>query len=94
MSGCRFCADRCIDADLGPLLTDELRWLWTAVAAAGDRRGDADLSTGRLQVSTPPAQDARAAAVGLLGGPSFAPGSAARLTLPCSPPGCGYVVRG
>ncbi|UOY03710.1 DUF2399 domain-containing protein [Blastococcus sp. PRF04-17] len=68
MTGCRFCADRCNGAELGPLLIDELHWLWTAVAAAADRRGDADLATGRLQVATPLAPNSRAAAVGLLGG--------------------------
>lgn len=65
---CPLCDGRCADAELPPLLTPTLSWLWAQVAAAADRRGDPDLVTGTLKVTAPhPAAD-RAAAAGLLGG--------------------------
>lgn len=68
MSECRYCAGECGGADLAPLLTQDLAWLWTAVAAAADRRGDITMSEGQLTITAPAEPNARAAAVGLLGG--------------------------
>lgn len=68
MSGCPYCPGDCRGADLDPLLTAPLGWLWEAVAAAADRRGDPALAAGRLTVTAPAEPAARAAAVGLLGG--------------------------
>lgn len=59
---------------MDPLLTAEHRWLWDALAAAGDRRGDPDLTTRRLVVTAPARSVERAAAVGLLGGTHLSAG--------------------
>lgn len=68
MSACPYCAGNCADADLAPLLTEHLQWLWLAVGKAADRRGDTALTEGKLTVTTPAHPQARSAAVGLLGG--------------------------
>lgn len=68
MTTCPYCSGECANADLGPLLTDRLLWLWTAVGKAADRRADITLTEGKLTVTGPQQPDARAAAVGLLGG--------------------------
>jgi uncharacterized protein (TIGR02679 family) len=65
---CRWCSGGCAGADLEALLAADLRWLWDRVAAEADRRGDAELVSGRLRVSAPAAAEERSAAVGLLGG--------------------------
>lgn len=67
MSRCALCDDACVSAELRPLLQSELGWLWTQIADAADRRGDASMSTGILEVTAPQDAAARAAAVGLLG---------------------------
>ena len=66
---CELCDGQCEGADLAPLLVPELRWLWTAVAAAADRRGDPVLIEGPAITMTAPADPAaRAAASGLIPG--------------------------
>lgn len=67
-AGCRLCGGGCAGADLGPLLTPQLRWLWDRVAATADRRGDPHLRSGTLTVTAPAGAEERSAAVGLLGG--------------------------
>lgn len=68
MSACPYCAGSCADADLAPLLTEHLQWLWLAVGKTADRRGDTALTEGKLTVTAPAHPQARSAAVGLLGG--------------------------
>lgn len=68
MSACPYCAGECADADLAPLLTEQLQWLWLAVGKAADRRADTALTAGKLTVTAPAQPQARSAAVGLLGG--------------------------
>lgn len=68
MSGCPYCAGECAYADLAPLLTEHLQWLWLAVGKTADRRGDTALTTGKLTVTAPKQPQARSAAIGLLGG--------------------------
>lgn len=79
---CPLCDEACNGADLGPLLVPELAWLWQALAAAADRRGDASLTSGpavTVTVPTDPAQ--RAAAVGLIDGRTLEPGQSRRVGL-------------
>ncbi len=64
---CPLCDGACADAELGPLLDQDLRWLWEQLAGAADRRGDASLIEGSLSVRAPDAARQRAAAAGLLG---------------------------
>ncbi len=64
---CPLCAGQCVGADLEPLLTDELAWLWRQLADTADRRGDADLTEGTARVRAPQPPEQRAASVGLLG---------------------------
>lgn len=45
-----------------------MTWLWGQVAAAANRRGDRDLTTGTLSIAAAGAAAERAAAAGLLGG--------------------------
>ena len=64
---CVLCGGRCAGADLTPLLLPELAWLWTAVADAADRRGDATMLDGpAVTVTAPSDPAARAAVAGLL----------------------------
>ncbi|MEA4945712.1 MAG: DUF2399 domain-containing protein [Propionicimonas sp.] len=66
---CPWCDGGCADADLEALLTPELEWLWRAVAAVADRRGDPRLTSGsaiRLTLPAGPAE--RAAVAGLVVG--------------------------
>lgn len=74
MKRCQYCAGECASADLGPLIVPELGWLWSAVGAAADRRGDNVMSEGRLTVIAPAHAGERAAAVGLLGGSTLRAG--------------------
>jgi len=79
---CPLCTDACAGADLGPLLAPELTWLWRALAAAADRRGDENLMAGpAVTVTVPAAPAQRAAAAGLIGGPSLEPGQRRRVRL-------------
>jgi uncharacterized protein (TIGR02679 family) len=64
---CALCGGRCTGADLTPLLLPELAWLWTAVADAADRRGDATMLDGpAVTVTAPSDPAARAAVAGLV----------------------------
>ena len=36
---CPLCGIACKDADFGPLLHKDLRWLWAQIGQAADRRG-------------------------------------------------------
>lgn len=65
---CPLCPGACAGADLGPLLTADLAWLWTQVAARVERTGDRDQTHGRFRVHAPADVAGRAAATGLLGG--------------------------
>ncbi|WP_078971541.1 DUF2399 domain-containing protein [Streptomyces chattanoogensis] len=79
---CSLCGGACADADLAPLLNPDLTWLWQALAAAADRRGDEALTAGpaiTVTVPTSPAQ--RAAAAGLIGGRPLEPGQRRRVNL-------------
>jgi uncharacterized protein (TIGR02679 family) len=68
-NACRLCDGSCIDADLTTLLSPDLGWLWAAVAAAADRRGDPHLITGpAVTVDAPVNPSQRAAAAGLVRG--------------------------
>lgn len=78
---CPWCSGVCRGADLGPLQADELGWLWRQLAAAGDRRGDPDLTAGTVTVVAPNDPAHRHAAVGLLGGRPLAPGQRRRVDL-------------
>lgn len=67
MTTCALCGGACAGADLTPLLRPELAWLWRAVAAIADRRGDPDLVTGSAATLTLPGGAAeRAAVVGVV----------------------------
>jgi hypothetical protein len=79
---CPLCNGVCDGADLGPLLRPELAWLWQALAAAADRRGDESLTSGpAVTVTAPLAPAERAAAAGLIGGRLLEPGQRRRVSL-------------
>ncbi|WP_327350278.1 DUF2399 domain-containing protein [Streptomyces sp. NBC_01304] len=79
---CSLCADACSGADLAPLLAPELAWLWQAIAAAADRRGDEALTDGpAVTVSIPASPTQRAAAAGLISGQPLASGQRRRIDL-------------
>jgi len=79
---CSLCDGACADADLAPLLTSELAWLWQALAAAADRRGDESLTGGpAITVTVPVDPDQRAAAAGLIYGRPLQPGRSRRVSL-------------
>jgi uncharacterized protein (TIGR02679 family) len=67
MTECRLCGSACEQANLTPLLTPQLQWLWNAIAAAADRRGDPHMTSGQaVMVSAPSDPAARAAAAGII----------------------------
>jgi uncharacterized protein (TIGR02679 family) len=78
---CPLCGGACAGVDLSPLLDRQLAWLWEQVAVAADRRGDADLAAGTLQVRAPRDAEPRAAACGLVGGRVLAPEQTRRIDL-------------
>jgi len=79
---CSLCDGACADADLAPLLSPELTWLWQVLAAAADRRGDESLTGGPAVTVTVPAEPAqRAAAAGLIDGRPLQPGQSRRVRL-------------
>ena len=79
---CPLCDGACDGADLTPLLSPELAWLWETVAAAADRRGDESLTGGPAVTVTVPALPAqRAAAAGLIDGRPLEPGQSRRVSL-------------
>lgn len=66
---CPLCGGACAGADLSELLTPELAWLWHAVGAVADRRGDPELRVGSDILLTLPATPAeRHAVAGLVAG--------------------------
>lgn len=81
MSGCELCGGACLGADLGPLLDPRLAWLWDQLAAAADRRGDAALASGSLEIRAPTDPEPRAAAGSLLGGRGLTAGQSRRVDL-------------
>ena len=81
MADCSLCGGRCANADLEPLLSRQLAWLWEQVAAAADRRGDPGMASGHLTVRAPADPAARAEAVGLLGGRLLSGGQSRRVDL-------------
>ncbi|MGW8558097.1 DUF2399 domain-containing protein [Streptomyces tubercidicus] len=79
---CPLCTGACAGADLGPLLNLDLAWLWSALAAVADRRGDPILTEGPAVTVTIPVSPAqRAAAAGLISGRPLAPGQRRRIDL-------------
>jgi len=68
MTVCRLCDGECRDADLGPLLAENLLWLWQQAAAKADRRGDPALTRGTLTLIAPASPEQRAAVLGLVPG--------------------------
>lgn len=80
-AGCQFCGGACVGSEIGPLLDDQLRWLWEQVARVADRRGDEQLIQGSLTVRAPDLPEARAAASGLLGGCVLKPGQSRTVDL-------------
>lgn len=78
---CPWCDGSCAGADLEPLLSPTLAWLWTQLAAKGNRRDDARLSVGQVQVRAPQSVAERAAAVGLVGGRTLRAGQQITLDL-------------
>lgn len=81
MSTCALCSGACAEANLTPLLTSDLHWLWTRVAQRADRLGNRDLTTGTLTITAPAGAAERAAARTLLGGQPFTAGQKRRLDL-------------
>ena len=66
---CPLCGGACAGAELDGLLTPPLDWLWRAVAATADRRGDANLTSGSdITLTLPAAPAERAAVAGLVPG--------------------------
>lgn len=77
---CPLCGGACASAELDGLLTAELDWLWRAVAATADRRGDPELTTGSdITLTLPAAPAERAAVAGLV--PGTQAGRRTRLTI-------------
>ena len=81
MSGCELCGGACAGAELTPLLDPRLAWLWEQLAAAADRRGDAALAEGTLELRVPTAPEPRAAAGSLLGRRGLRAGQSRRIDL-------------
>ncbi|MFD8737436.1 DUF2399 domain-containing protein [Streptomyces sp. NPDC059618] len=80
---CTLCTGACEGADLAPLLSLDLAWLWQALAAAADRRGDDSLTSGPAVTVTVPSEPAQcAAAAGLIDGRPLQPGQSRRINLP------------
>lgn len=67
-AGCPLCGGECGGAELAPLLDPRLGWFWEQIGRTADRRGDPVLVEGVLSVRAPVSADARAAAIGLVGG--------------------------
>ncbi|NUU21794.1 MAG: DUF2399 domain-containing protein [Streptomycetaceae bacterium] len=78
---CALCTGGCADADLTPLLTATLTWLWSQLAQTADRRGDRELLTGTIRIRLPEDAADRAAATGLLGGTPLRAGGTRQLDL-------------
>ena len=81
MTDCPLCDGDCRDANLLPLLGDDLTWLWEQVAAMADRRGDPTMVDGAVTVKAPAAPEQRAAALGLVPGRPLIAGQSRRVNL-------------
>lgn len=81
MATCPWCPGGCDGVDLTGLLTDDLTWLWSQLAAVGSRRDDPLLTSGTVTVTCPASATERAAALGLLGGKPLPPGGRRRVDL-------------
>jgi uncharacterized protein (TIGR02679 family) len=81
MTDCPLCDGECWDANLLPLLGDDLAWLWEQVAAIADRRGDPIMLEGTVTVRAPTAPGQRAAALGLVSGRPLIAGQSRRVNL-------------
>jgi uncharacterized protein (TIGR02679 family) len=79
--GCALCGGQCRDADLRPLLTADLLWLWLQAADTADRRGDPRLDEGTVTIRAPEPARQRAAVLGLVPGPPLMPGQSRRVSL-------------
>jgi uncharacterized protein (TIGR02679 family) len=66
-ANCSLCGGACAGAELGPLIGEQLSWLWEQIGRAADRRGDAALVEGTLSIRAPKPPEARAAVGGLIG---------------------------
>lgn len=71
----------CRTADLGPLLSPNVRWLWEQVALRADRRADTAMDSGTLTITTPTASEQRAAVIGLLAPHPYPPRATRRINL-------------
>ncbi len=81
MTACTVCDGDCAAANLAPLLTADLAWLWQRLAETADRRGDPALTNGFVTVTAPAPPEQRAAVLGLLPGRPLAAGQARRIDL-------------
>ena len=81
MTACQLCDGECRDANLGPLLAENLLWLWQQAAAAADRRGDPALTHGTITVKAPASPEQRAAVLGLVPGRPLMAGQARSISL-------------
>lgn len=78
---CQWCEGRYADADLSGLLDTRIHWLWEQLAAHADRRGDRDLTSGRVTVVLPIEATYRATVIGLLDVRTPQPGQKVRVDL-------------
>lgn len=81
MTACRLCDGECRDANLRPLLADDLLWLWQQAAAIADRRGDRALTDGAITIKAPESPGQRAAVLGLIPGRALIAGQSRRVSL-------------
>lgn len=81
MTTCRLCDGECRGANLGPLLAENLLWLWQQAAVIADRRGDPALTLGTITINAPASPEERAAVLGLIPGRPLMPGQARRVSL-------------
>jgi len=81
VTACRLCDGECDEADLRPLLADELDWVWRRIAQIADRRGDPALGAGAVTLTAPVAPEQRAAVLGLIPGRPLGAGQSRRVDL-------------
>lgn len=81
MTDCPFCDGVCREANLLPLIGDNLLWLWEQVAKMADRRGDPAMADGTVTVKAPAPPEQRAAALGLVPGRPLIAGQSRRVDL-------------
>jgi uncharacterized protein (TIGR02679 family) len=81
VTACTICDGDCAEANLTPLLTANLTWLWQRLAETADRRGDPALTAGFVTVTAPASPEQRAAVLGLLPGRPLVAGQSRRVEL-------------